>query len=80
METENFITMFIFCVFLCLCNYYIILYYGVPPAWGLGMGLTSPHSKKLACYEMLHRASELAGSCEHGNKPSDSIKGGEFLD
>jgi len=22
----------------------------------------------------------LAGPCEHGNEPSDSIKGGEFLD
>jgi hypothetical protein len=22
----------------------------------------------------------VAGSCEHGNKPSGSIKGGEFLD
>jgi hypothetical protein len=22
----------------------------------------------------------VAGSCEHGNEPSDSIKGGEFLD
>jgi hypothetical protein len=29
---------------------------------------------------MLHRASELAGFCEHGNEPSGSIKGGEFLD
>jgi len=30
---------------------------------------------KAACYEMLHRVSELAGSCEHGNEPSGSIKG-----
>jgi hypothetical protein len=22
----------------------------------------------------------MAGSCEHGNEPSDSIKGGEFLE
>jgi len=22
----------------------------------------------------------VAGSCEHGNEPSDSIKGGEFID
>jgi hypothetical protein len=22
----------------------------------------------------------VAGSCEHGNEPSDSIKGGEFFD
>jgi hypothetical protein len=26
------------------------------------------------------RASELAGACEHGNEPSDYVKGGEFLD
>jgi hypothetical protein len=32
------------------------------------------------CYEMLHGASELAVSCEHGNETSGSIKGGEFLD
>jgi len=49
------------------------------PAWGLGEGLTTPHLKKLACYEMLHRASELASSCEHGNEPSGSIKGVKFL-
>jgi len=29
---------------------------------------------------MLHRASELAGSCEHGNEPSGSIEWGKFLD
>jgi hypothetical protein len=29
---------------------------------------------------MLHKASKLAGSCEYGNEPSGSIKGGEFLD
>jgi hypothetical protein len=26
------------------------------------------------------RYGPVAGSCEHGNKPSGSIKGGEFLD
>jgi len=31
---------------ICLCNYYIILYYNGPPAWGLGEGLTTPHRKK----------------------------------
>jgi len=46
----------------------------------LGEGLTTPHHKKTACYEMLHRASELAGPCEHDNEPSDSIKGREFLE
>jgi len=30
-----------------------------PPAWGLCEGLTNPHHKKSACYEMLHRAMEL---------------------
>jgi hypothetical protein len=29
---------------------------------------------------MLHRASELMISCEHGNETSGSIKGGEFID
>jgi len=29
---------------------------------------------------MLHRASELAGSGEHGNEPSGSVKGGEYFD
>jgi len=28
---------------------------------------------------MFYRASELAGSCEHNNEPSGSIKGGNFL-
>jgi len=28
---------------------------------------------------MLHVASDLAGSCEHGNEPSNSIKAGNFL-
>jgi len=32
---------------------------GGPPAWGLGEGLTTPHHKTLACYEMLHRVSDL---------------------
>jgi hypothetical protein len=34
---------------------------GGPPTWGLGEGLTTPHRKNLACYEMLHRVSELGG-------------------
>jgi hypothetical protein len=29
---------------------------------------------------LLYGVSELAGCCEHGNEPSFSIKGGEFLD
>jgi hypothetical protein len=28
----------------------------------------------------VHKASYFSGSCEHGNEPSRSIKGGEFLD
>jgi len=42
----------------------------------LGDGLTTPHHKKLL--EMLHRASDLCGPCEHGNEPLDSIKGTEL--
>jgi hypothetical protein len=53
---------------------------GGPPAWGMGEKLTTSHRKKPSCYEMLHRGSELAGCCEHGNETSGSIKGGEFLD
>jgi len=34
---------------------------------------------KQTSYEMLHGASELAGSYEHGNEPTGSIKGGKFL-
>jgi hypothetical protein len=59
----------------------IVSCYSDPTAWGLGEGPTTGHrKKKTARYEMLHRALELAGSCEHGNEPSGSIKGGEFLD
>jgi len=28
------------------------------PAWGLGEGLTTPHHKNSAFYEILHRASD----------------------
>jgi hypothetical protein len=45
----------------------------------LDEGPITPHHKRPACYEMLDRASELAGSCEHGNEPSVSIKVGNFL-
>jgi hypothetical protein len=40
---------------------------------------SSSWKKKIACYEMLHRALEAA-FCEHGNEPSCSMKGGELLD
>jgi hypothetical protein len=51
-----------------------------PPAWGLGEELTTPHRKNPDCYEMLYRASELAGFREHGNEPSGSTEGREFFD
>jgi len=47
---------------------------GGHPAWRLGKGLALL-TIKIACYELLHRALELAGFCEHGNEPSDSIQG-----
>jgi hypothetical protein len=50
------------------------------PVRVLGRELTTPHHKKTASYEIFHRASDLAGYCEHGNEPSGSMKGGEFLD
>jgi hypothetical protein len=53
---------------------------GGPTAWGLSEGLTTPHCKNPTSYEILHKAWELVGSCEHGNEPSDFIKGGEFPD
>jgi hypothetical protein len=53
---------------------------GAPPAWRVGEGLTTPHHKNPACYEMLQRAAELADSCEYGNELLGSIKGREFLD
>jgi hypothetical protein len=36
---------------------------------GVGQGVEA-HRKKPASYGMLHSASDLAGSCEHGNEPS----------
>jgi hypothetical protein len=50
-----------------------------PPAWRLGEELITPHRKEPACYEMLHRASVMAGSCENGNEPSDYITARFFL-
>jgi hypothetical protein len=37
---------------------------GGPLDRGLGEGLTNPHSKRPACYEMLHKASELVDTLE----------------
>jgi hypothetical protein len=42
---------------------------------GLGGNLTT----QCTCYEMLHRVLDFAGSCKHGNEPSDS-KLTEFFD
>jgi len=32
---------------------------GGPPAWGLGVGLTTPHRIKVTCYEMFQSTSDL---------------------
>jgi hypothetical protein len=32
---------------------------GGPPAWGLGVGLTTPHRKNFCCHEMFQSASDL---------------------
>jgi hypothetical protein len=48
-------------------------------AWGLGEGPRIPHRNKTPCYENLHMASELLGSCEHDDKFSSSIKYGDFV-
>jgi hypothetical protein len=42
--------------------------------------LTTPQYKKLASYEIQHRALGLSGPCEHGNEHMGSMKvGGDFL-
>jgi hypothetical protein len=46
---------------------------------GWARGKQLPTVKKTLCYKMLQRVSYLAGCCEHGNEPSGSIQGGEFL-
>lgn len=48
-------------------------------ARGLGEGLTNPHLRNPACYEISKRDSESA-TCDHGNKPSSSIKGWKDTD
>jgi hypothetical protein len=50
-----------------------------PSSLGFGRGANNS-DLKTSCYEMLHRGSELAGSCENCNKPSVFINGGGFLD
>jgi hypothetical protein len=39
-------------------------------AWDLGEGIATPHRKNPGSYEILHRTSDLASSCESGNEPS----------
>jgi hypothetical protein len=51
---------------------------GGPREWGLGEGLTAPHRKTTACYEMLQIIWDLAKPFDHGNKPPGSTKGGNF--
>jgi len=75
----SFVSVFvIFHVFLCSCNYHIILCYNGHLAWELNEGVTSGRNEP-SWYEMLHSASELFGSCECGNIPLGSIKDREFL-
>jgi hypothetical protein len=47
---------------------------------GVGGGANNSSLETATCYEMLHNALELAGSCEHSNETSVSIKCREFLD
>jgi hypothetical protein len=47
-----------------------------PPAWGLVEGLTSPHCKKTTLLRNVTQDLGLAGSCNHSNEASASIKGG----
>jgi hypothetical protein len=49
------------------------------PAWRLGEGVITTYRKKNFHCETLHKASELVGSCETGNKSWVSTKGGEFF-
>jgi hypothetical protein len=54
-----------------------------PVAWGLGKGLTTHRHKRSASYGMLRAGPwkrPAAGSCEQGDEPSGSVKGGVFLD
>jgi hypothetical protein len=48
--------------------------------WGLGGGLTTPHHEKLACYEILHRALELAALVNMMMNLQVPKEGRKFLD
>jgi hypothetical protein len=51
-----------------------------PPVWGLGEGLITPHLNKTSLLWNVTQGFGIGGCCEHGNEPSGSVKGGEFLD
>jgi hypothetical protein len=58
---------------------------GLGQAWSSNVGAgqeANNHLKivDIACYEMLHWASDLVHSCEHGDEPWGSIKVRKFLD
>jgi len=42
-----------------------------------GRGLITSRRKKAAHFEMLHRSSDLEGSCENNGGPSSHVKGEE---
>jgi hypothetical protein len=45
------------------------------------MDLNETGCEYVGCIQMTHAAQgTVAGSCDHGNEPSGSIKGEEFLD
>jgi hypothetical protein len=61
-------------------NWFRIVYNGmVLVSLGVGRGSKTSHRQNAACYEMLHRASDKAGSCKHGNEPSGLEKAQNFL-
>jgi hypothetical protein len=53
---------------------------GGRPAYKLGTRLTTPHCKKQFVMKYYTGPENWMDSCEHGNEPSGSIKGRQFLD
>jgi hypothetical protein len=51
-----------------------------PPVWGLDEGVTTSHRKKNSLLQNVTQGFGIAGPYEHGNDPSGSLKGREFLD
>jgi hypothetical protein len=43
--------------------------YPGPPGWGFGVGLTTPHSKKLIATKVTDRKKKMEGSCSTGQSP-----------